>query len=78
MNASKLMAILTGILGCVILAISGWLILFGIQWAIWNAPLSGHPPTDIAWLVNSAVPLGFFLLGLGFMMILWSKPLSVQ
>ncbi|MBD3404766.1 MAG: hypothetical protein GF411_01365 [Candidatus Lokiarchaeota archaeon] len=78
MNTSKVIGILTGLIGCIILAISGWFIVFGIQWVVWNAPLSMNPPSDIAWLVVSATPLGFFLLGLGFMMILWSKTLFFE
>jgi hypothetical protein len=69
-----LMRFLLGILGVVILAIGGSLILFNLHWIIWNSPGSLNPPSPIAWLVYSSPLLGFFLLGVGAMMIIWSRP----
>ena len=69
-----LMRFLLGILGVAILAIGGSLILFNLHWIIWNSLGSLNPPSSIAWLVNSSPLLGFLLLGIGIMIIIWSRP----
>ena len=66
--------IILGLLGSIIFAIGGTLVLFSLHWIIWNAPGTLNPPSPIEWLVHNASPLGFFLFGIGSMMILWSKP----
>lgn len=68
------MRLLLGILGVIVLAFGGSLILFNLHWIIWNSPGMLNPPSPIAWLVYSSPLLGFFLLGIGFMMIIWSRP----
>jgi hypothetical protein len=69
-----LIRFILGILGAVILAFGGSLILFNLHWIIWNSPGMLNPPSSLAWLVYSSPLLGFFLLGTGAMMILWSRP----
>jgi len=73
----KIIQLAIGLIGVVVLAIGGSSLMFSLHWIFWNPLWALNPPSEVEWFVLVSAPFGFLMVGLGLLLIFWSRLISV-